>query len=41
MYSPSGRALCLLTLGHISAYNMDNTILLYEYMNGLPILHHI
>ena len=23
-----GRALCLLTLGHISAYNMDNTILL-------------
>jgi hypothetical protein len=20
---------------------MDNTILLYEYMNGLPILHHI
>jgi hypothetical protein len=27
----SGRALCLLTLGHISAYNMDNTILLYKY----------
>ena len=27
----SGRALCFLTLGHISAYNMDNTILLYEY----------
>ena len=26
----SGRALCLLTLGHISAYNMDNTILLYK-----------
>jgi hypothetical protein len=25
-----GRALCLLTLGHISAYNMDNTILLYN-----------
>jgi hypothetical protein len=25
-----GRALCLLTLGHISAYNMDNTILLYK-----------
>ena len=24
----SGRALCLLTLGHISAYNMVNTILL-------------
>jgi hypothetical protein len=23
-----GSALCLLTLGHISAYNMDNTILL-------------
>jgi hypothetical protein len=22
-----GSALCLLTLGHISAYNMDNTIL--------------
>jgi hypothetical protein len=29
MHSPSGRGLCLLTLGHISAYNMDNTILLY------------
>ena len=28
----SGRALCLLTLGHISAYNMDNTILLYKYI---------
>ena len=28
IFSPSGRALCLLTLGHISAYNMDNTILL-------------
>jgi hypothetical protein len=27
----SGRTLCLLTLGHISAYNMDNTILLYKY----------
>ena len=26
---------CLLTLGHISAYNMDNTILLYKYT-----LHH-
>ena len=26
-----GRALCLLTLGHISAYNMDSTILLYNY----------
>ena len=26
--SISGRALCLITLGHISAYNMDNTILL-------------
>jgi hypothetical protein len=25
-----GHALCLLTLGHISAYNMDNTILLYK-----------
>jgi hypothetical protein len=25
MHDPSsGRALCLLTLGHISAYNMDN-----------------
>jgi hypothetical protein len=32
MHSPSDRALCLLTLGHISAYNMDNTILLYKYM---------
>ena len=27
-YIPKGSALCLLTLGHISAYNMDNTILL-------------
>jgi hypothetical protein len=25
-----GIALCLLTLGHISAYKMDNTILLYK-----------
>jgi hypothetical protein len=25
------RAICLLTLGHISAYNMDNTKLLYNY----------
>ena len=31
MHSPSGRPLCILTLGHISAYNMDNTILLYKY----------
>ena len=30
---PSGRAQCLLTLGHISAYNMDNTILLYKYID--------
>ena len=29
MHDPEGEsALCLLTLGHISAYNMDNTILL-------------
>ena len=28
MHDPKGSALCLLTLGHISAYNMDNTILL-------------
>ena len=34
MHSPSGRALCLLTLGHISAYNMDNTILLYSCSYG-------
>ena len=27
----SVRALCLLTLGHISAYNMNNTIVLYKY----------
>jgi hypothetical protein len=27
---PLDRALCLLTLGHISAYNMDNTILVYK-----------
>ena len=32
MHSPSGQALCLLTLGHISAYNMDNTILLYKFI---------
>jgi hypothetical protein len=31
MHSPSDRALCLLTLGHISAYNMDNTIVLYNW----------
>jgi hypothetical protein len=24
LHFPSGRALCLLTLGHISAYNMDS-----------------
>jgi hypothetical protein len=30
------RALCLLTLGHISAYSMDNTIVLYnDYMTQL------
>jgi hypothetical protein len=28
MHDPKGSALCLLTMGHISAYNMDNTILL-------------
>jgi hypothetical protein len=28
MHDPKGSALCLLTLGHISAYNMDNTKLL-------------
>ena len=28
MHDPKGSVLCLLTLGHISAYNMDNTILL-------------
>jgi hypothetical protein len=28
MHNPKGSALCLLTFGHISAYNMDNTILL-------------
>ena len=32
MHSSSGRALCLLTLGHVSAYNMDNTILFYKQM---------
>ena len=25
-----GRALCLLTLGYISAYNLDNIMLLYK-----------
>ena len=25
MHDPKGSALCLLTLGHISAFNMDNT----------------
>jgi hypothetical protein len=28
LHDPKGSALCLLTVGHISAYNMDNTILL-------------
>ena len=28
MHDSKGSALCLLTLGHISVYNMDNTILL-------------
>jgi hypothetical protein len=28
MHDPKGSALCFLTLGHILAYNMDNTILL-------------
>jgi hypothetical protein len=28
MPSQKGSALCLLTVGHILAYNMDNTILL-------------
>ena len=28
MHDPEGETLCLLTLGHISAYNIDNTILL-------------
>ena len=36
----SGRALCLLTLGHISAYNMDNTILLYKYCPSQYIILH-
>jgi hypothetical protein len=30
MHSPSGRALCLLILGHISAYSMINTTSLYK-----------
>ena len=30
MHDPKGSALCLLTLGHISAYNINNTILLYK-----------
>jgi hypothetical protein len=28
-----GRALCLLTVGHISAYNMDNTIIVIITLN--------
>jgi hypothetical protein len=28
VHDPKGSALCFLTLGHISAYNMVNTILL-------------
>jgi hypothetical protein len=28
MHDSKASALCLLTLGHISAYNMDNTVLL-------------
>ena len=31
MHFPSGHALCLLTLGLISAYNMDNTILYKQH----------
>jgi hypothetical protein len=34
MHHPKGSVLCLLTLGHISAYNMDNTILLLLLHNG-------
>ena len=32
------RALCFLTLGNISAYNMDNTILLYKYKDSPTFL---
>jgi hypothetical protein len=28
---------CLLNLGHISAYNIDNTILLYNYLLDLHV----
>ena len=34
MHDPKS-ALCLLTLGHISAYNMDNTILLYKWYRSM------
>jgi hypothetical protein len=34
-FRASGRALCLLTLEYISAYNMDNTILLYKYIGDM------
>ena len=40
MHFTSSRALCLLTLGHISAYNMDNTILLYKYCPSQYIILH-
>jgi hypothetical protein len=36
MHFPSGRALCLLTLGHISAYNMDMDIPI-EYVDSINL----
>ena len=39
MHSPSDRALCLLTFGHISALNMDNTTLLYKYVSVVAHLN--
>jgi hypothetical protein len=37
----SGGALCLLTLGHVSAYNMENTIALYKYCPEQYIINNL
>ena len=39
LHSPFGSCIMPSNLGHISAYNMDNTILLYKY-NADYISHH-
>ena len=37
MLYAEGRALCLLTLGHISAYNMDKTMVNGVMLNGVMV----